>query len=316
MALTTYTAATDIIKTLGTNPEDRPTLTDDTFKAKFDENAANIAAFLNAMITELASVSAAKGASCIGLQDSDGRFTATQVEAALAEIAGSGRTTETVKGLADLISTNDAKLTTHKAEISAHAELVNRTITVGPGKDYATIQAAIESIKKRVDAVITINVDAGTYNESVSIFGFTGSGEIKLNGDTIVSDTRQVNAINGINNTCIVTVTGFRGLSTTLITFFVRNCLNFNFNYCKSINSGAQYGVLYDTSIGAVEASLISNRNYGIMATNSSTVFSNTNSGTANTYGLAALNAATIGKFSTQPAGTTAEITGGGGVIR
>lgn len=105
MALTTYTAATDIIKTLGTNPEDRPTLTDDTFKAKFDENSANIKVFLNAMIAELLSTANGKGASQIGIEDSGGRYTATNAETALAEIAGSGRTTETVKGLADLINT-------------------------------------------------------------------------------------------------------------------------------------------------------------------------------------------------------------------
>lgn len=116
MALTQYTADTDIIKTLGTNPEDRPTLTDDTFKAKFDENSANIKTFLNAMIAELLSTANGKGASQIGIEDSAGRYTATQIEAALAEIAGSGRTTETVKGLADLISTVSGDLSTHTGE--------------------------------------------------------------------------------------------------------------------------------------------------------------------------------------------------------
>ena len=87
MALNQYTADTDIIETLGTNPEDRPTLTDNTFKGKFDENAANIKAFLNAMIAELASTAAGKGASQIGIEDSGSKFTAATVEAALAESA-------------------------------------------------------------------------------------------------------------------------------------------------------------------------------------------------------------------------------------
>lgn len=323
MALTQYTADTDIIETLGTNPEDRPTLTDNTFKGKFDENAANIKAFLNAMIAELASTANGKGASQIGIEDSAGRYTATQIEAALAEIAGSGRTTETVKGLADLISTVSGNLATdvtnlanHKAEIVAHAELVNKTITVGVGKDFTTIQAAIDSIKKRVDATITINVDAGTYNESVNIAGFVGTGKITLNGDSVVSDTRKVNLINAANNVCNITVSGFRGLSTSVPTFSAINCLCYYLNYCKTIDSASQYGVVYDNSFGAVQLSLISNRNYGIMSMNCSTVFSGTNSGTGNTNGLGALNAATIGKYSTQPAGTTAETTAGGGVIR
>lgn len=112
MALTPYTAATDIIENLGTNPEDRTDLTDETFKAKFDENAANIKAFLNALIAELASTDAGKGASAIGVQDAGGLITATTVEAALAELAGTGRTTESLKSLADLISTHTADLIT------------------------------------------------------------------------------------------------------------------------------------------------------------------------------------------------------------
>ena len=105
MALTQYTAATDIIESLGTTPEDRPGMTDAQLKAKFDENSANIKTYINAMIAEMLSTANGKGLSQQGLEDSAGRYTATNGEAALAEIAGSGRTTETVKGLSDLIST-------------------------------------------------------------------------------------------------------------------------------------------------------------------------------------------------------------------
>jgi hypothetical protein len=105
MALTQYTTPTNVIGSLGTTPEDRPGMTDQQLKDKFDLNAVNIAAFLNSLISELASTSAGKGASQIGLQDLAGRFTAADVEAALAEIAGAGRTTETLKGLGDIIST-------------------------------------------------------------------------------------------------------------------------------------------------------------------------------------------------------------------
>ena len=315
MALTQYTADTDIIETLGTNPEDRPTLTDNSFKAKFDENAANIAAFLNAMITELASVSAAKGASCIGLQDSAGRFTATQVEAALAEIAGSGRTTETVKGLADLISTNDGKLTTHKAEIAAHAELTNRTITVGVGKAFTTIQAAIDSIKKRVDAAITITVDAGTYAEKVVIAGFVGSGSIALNGDTVVGTSYNVTTSMVSNCTCGVTVRGFRATATSGIAFKSTGCIKCVFSYCNTTAACAE-GFTFSASYGTVANSTTSNKTTaGILADTCSIVFSNTNSGTSNAVGLYCYLASKIGKSSTQPAGTTAEFAGTGGQI-
>ena len=119
MALTQYTADTDIIETLGTNPEDRPTLTDDTFKAKFDENAANIKTFLNAMIAELASTASGKGASQIGIEDSASKITATTVEAALAEFA-------------TLISTVSGNLSTHTGEtVFCISEIVRNASTSG-----------------------------------------------------------------------------------------------------------------------------------------------------------------------------------------
>ncbi len=186
MALTQYTADTDIIETLGTNPEDRPTLTDNSFKAKFDENAANIKAFLNTMIAELASTANGKGASQIGIEDSAGRFTATQIEAALAEIAGAGRTTETVKGLADLISTNDGKLTTHKADLITDADGVHGlaveegawtptiagTTTAGT-HTYSTRQGKYYKVGKLVTAffAITLTAKGGTMAGTASITG-------------------------------------------------------------------------------------------------------------------------------------------------
>ena len=47
MAIDAYTTATNIIALLGTDPEDRPDMTDDELKAKFDENAANLVAYIN-----------------------------------------------------------------------------------------------------------------------------------------------------------------------------------------------------------------------------------------------------------------------------
>lgn len=49
---TDYTTSTAIIANLGTDPEDRPDMTDDELKAKFDENAANLVAFINGTLLE------------------------------------------------------------------------------------------------------------------------------------------------------------------------------------------------------------------------------------------------------------------------
>jgi len=51
----------------------------------------------------------------VPIADAGGRFTATEVEASLQEIAGVGRTTETVKQNTDDIATLDSDFTTHEA---------------------------------------------------------------------------------------------------------------------------------------------------------------------------------------------------------
>jgi hypothetical protein len=186
MALTPYTTPTNIIETLGTDPEDRPELDDPGFKRKFDENAVNIAAFLNALIAELASNSAGKGASAIGLEDSAGRITATNVEAALAELAGAGRTTETLKGLGDLISTVSGNLTTHQADSitdsdGAHGLRIEEgswtpTIagsTTAGTHTYSVQQGKYYKIGKQVTAffAITMTAKGGTMAGVAAIAG-------------------------------------------------------------------------------------------------------------------------------------------------
>lgn len=49
---TEYTTSTAIIANLGTDPEDRSDMTDAELKAKFDENAANLAAYINGTLLE------------------------------------------------------------------------------------------------------------------------------------------------------------------------------------------------------------------------------------------------------------------------
>lgn len=202
MALTQYTADTDIIETLGTNPEDRPTLTDNTFKGKFDENAANIKAFLNAMIAELASTANGKGASQIGIEDSAGRYTATQIEAALAEIAGSGRTTETVKGLADLISTHTAETVFYLTDASRNIATTGvQTITLPFLAKKIEIIALVNGTKQWSQSFRVGSLLRNVFQlASVSNMYVDGNYDIILNAD-------GTNVANGtVQN---ITATGF-----------------------------------------------------------------------------------------------------------
>jgi hypothetical protein len=136
--LTTYTTPTNIIGTLGTDPEDRPDLDDQDLKNKFDQNAANIAAFLNALISEIASTSTGKGASQVGLEDPAGKFTAANVEAALAELSSSLTAKEdALISFVDDTASRTLALTDAKKKLRANHASVAINYTVPPNSSVA-----------------------------------------------------------------------------------------------------------------------------------------------------------------------------------
>jgi hypothetical protein len=136
--LTTYTTPTNIIGSLGTDPEDRPTLDDQGLKDKFDQNAVNIAAFLNALISEIASTSTGKGASQVGIEDSAGKFTAANVEAALTELSASVTAKEdALTSFVDDTASRTLALTDARKKLRANHASVAINYTVPPNSNVA-----------------------------------------------------------------------------------------------------------------------------------------------------------------------------------
>jgi hypothetical protein len=161
MALPEYAQDTNIIETLGTNPEDRTDLNDQTFKAKFDLNAAQIKAYINATLTKA-------------------------IDALIAAIKGEGWTSESLKGLADLISTVSGNLTTHQADTvtdsdGAHGLKIEEgnwtpviAGTTTPGTHtYSAQQGKYYKVGKLVTAFFSITMTAkgGTMAGVASITG-------------------------------------------------------------------------------------------------------------------------------------------------
>jgi hypothetical protein len=230
----------------------------------------------------------------------------------LGDMAGEGRTTETVKG-------NATAIAAHLAEIAAHAELTNRTITVGADKDFTTVQAAVDSIKKRVDATITINVDADTYAENVTIAGFYGSGSIIINGGTDLATAANyhVQLFLVRRNGIFIFIKGFDATTAVTRAFEVEDCKHVDMYYCITEAAAAHAGFKATASILNLYTCKASNRAQALHATNGATVISNTwDAGSGNTTGILADYGATVAKNSTQPQGTTAESEVKGGVIR
>lgn len=117
---------------------------------------------VDTITSDLASTSNAKGASCIGIEDSGGLITATTVEGALAELAGSGATRP------DLILGDGSELTIASGAITVTAgrHLVD-TESDGASDDLDTINglAAGEVVfLTPADAGRTVVVKHGTGN--------------------------------------------------------------------------------------------------------------------------------------------------------
>jgi len=207
----------------------------------------------------------------------------------------------------------------HLSDTVPHAELVDRTITVGVGKNFETIQGAINSIKKRVDATITINVDAGTYNENVGIRGFGGGGKLIIAGGTSLETAvnYKVGSFNVTGCTLNIEITGFNVITTTATAFFVTHTNSVGFKYCLSTVSATAFaGFVFRYSNVMCLFCQISNRNYALNAGYNSSVYSfDWTVGSGNTIGLS-VEASVIMKNGPQPQGTTAESVKSGGVIR
>lgn len=268
----------------------------------------------------------------------------------ITSLAGVGRTTETVKGNADNLITHQTEKATDStlghikkgsrinvdgngvtsvdvtdiplkttADITLYIRTDGNDGNDGSANDadhaLLTITAAIAKIPQIVNHNVTINVAAGTYAETVNIKGYVGTGRLYVIGDSTVSDSRVVNNFEVQKCGIYIYVQGFKTNYTTNHSILATACACVQFSYCKSIETSGHSAFCASASNAIIDNSLLSNHSNGVYALNAR-IFSNTNSGTGNTNGLAASNASTIGKNGTQPGGTTAESATTGGVIR
>lgn len=207
----------------------------------------------------------------------------------------------------------------HSADKAPHAETVNRTITVGVGKDFETIQGAIDSLKKRVDSTIGIDVDAGTYDEDVKIEGFVGKGSITIMGANQLIDAGnyKIKSLTVSQCSAYVYIEGFESTTTTADSFLINNSIGVIMYYCLATASSTFAGVKVGFSTVLISSSQVSNHARALYVYRASTVSSNTwTAGSGNTVGIECYDGSTVGKYLGQPQGTTAEVTASGGVIR
>lgn len=191
----------------------------------------------------------------------------------------------------------------------------NNGLTVGT--PFKTIGKAISLLPPRIDHTVVINVAVGDYSGEgvLTVSGYTGKGSITINGDTVVSTSYSILRLNKNRNGIPVTLRGFNFTTSTNVSVVANQCITSIVNLCNFVVSNSNQAISSVGSTLTVSNSTISNHSVAIDA-DTSTVYSNTNSGTGNTIGLRSSSASTIGKNGTQPGATTAEVQQTGGVIR
>jgi len=166
-------------------------------KSPLGQTIKHLTERFNQLIDDLLSVVAGKGASQIGIEDSAGRYTATNVEGAVSEIAGAGRTTETVKGNKDLIDAHASTTTgihgvgTSTVESAAGAQTKVDThsgVTTGVhGVGSSTVESATGAQTK-------VNTHSGA---TTGVHG-VGAGTVAKVGDIAVDTNLSATAQDAI----------------------------------------------------------------------------------------------------------------------
>lgn len=166
---------------------------------------------------------------------------------------------------------------------------VNKIITVGSGKDYATIQAAIDSLPKNINHTIYIDIYSGTYSEDVTIENYQGSGDVWVQEHT--GETVYVSSFTIKNCSCQIRILKIDITSTTATAIYIERSNKITISQVSSTSTCAYSGVYADYfSNVRILNSTFSNKGYGINAQNISFVSLNTVAGTGNTVGIYASN--------------------------
>lgn len=191
----------------------------------------------------------------------------------------------------------------------------NNGLTNTAGGAFKTIQAAINSLPKRLDANATVNVAAGTYDEDVVVSGFIGMGTLTINGDTAASTSRSVRRIRILFNSTYVYAGGFNITSTTTLGINVFASTHVYLRYMNMIAVASQVGLYVESSYVVVSDSVVSNKAYAISSAGGSYVWASYCTGSGNTIGLYS-EAATITVYGSEPSGATQRSVAVGGDIR
>lgn len=192
----------------------------------------------------------------------------------------------------------------------------NTGLANAAGGAFLTITKAISMIPQICNHTYTINVGAGTYNEDVTISGFSGKGTITLSGATAQTDTYIVNLIIVRKCSILITVKGFKSTTAAADAFYVEECMRVEFFYLKADGSTPTMAGIRVVSAKVYSYdSSFSNKGYALKVALNGELFSYSNVGTANFWAFSATEGGRISKIGSEPTGTSGSETANGGMI-
>ncbi|HHW03422.1 MAG TPA: hypothetical protein GXX35_11560 [Thermoanaerobacterales bacterium] len=246
------------------------------------------------------------------------------------DLAGAGRTTETVKGNADALAAHLADNTqahglggiplVSTGSKTYYIDAVNGNDNndgLTPQTAFKTWVKAEKMIPRFLYHTYTIKI-IGNLPEAITLYNRILYGNfLIIAGNTTTPSNQQINGlyikgvIAGWSNGVLVQYLRINGAVQ------IAGCLGVKLLSCEPQNLGG-IGVTVISAIVQVEScNFGTNIVQDAISAGLAVVFSANNSGTATRYGLSSGSVSTIGKLGTQPTGTTAnEFIDSGGVIR
>ena len=252
---------------------------------------------------------------------------------------------------ADAADNDYAKFTADGIEGRSYSEVredlnlvieTTKTVNFTSDMSAAEIQALIDAVGRNISdgTVLTFQFGDGTYTLTDRLYfaGFYGGGQITIQGDRTETDnsilhtsqdvfldfTGETHGIVVVNTTNTVYIYNLKievdNSAEDVRAIWMQNVnkgtLLYNYVLGSSVAQGS--GFQFDSGIYYCQANYVSNVKYGIRSLFCRTYSGgNDETGTDPAYGLVAQYASTVGKYGTQPAGSTAnELESTGGVIR
>jgi hypothetical protein len=166
----------------------------------------------------------------------------------------------------------------------------DKTITVGSDKDFSDIQAALDSIPYFVNHTIKVNIDSGTFAESVIVPPHAGGGTIQIYGQS--SPATNIVKLYVNSCTCRIEVKYLTATITTLTD------TAFKFYRCKdayvwnltSTSAYSTHGIDFVETSGFVYYCTMSNKAIAYYAGSNSNMILRWPQGSGNVNGIYAVD--------------------------